>query len=146
VRRLLLLPALASALVVTAALFQSWFQATDAAAALYARKGLEVEPTAWAASAPHAAAILVMALIVAVAGVYAWQGHFIAWIAGAGAAVTGGLLAGVLQRTPPDPGAGTYLSPDQAYDSTIAPPGTMWWFVVAALSLTAWAMLSRPTA
>jgi hypothetical protein len=49
----------------------------------------------------------------------------------------------MLRMSPPDPGHGTFVTGDQAYDPTTVPLFAMGCFALAALELTAWAMIMR---
>jgi hypothetical protein len=142
VARLLLLPAAGGALAVVPLLFASWFAAGQTFAAVYGRNGVVLEPTAWNASSSLAAALVLLAALTAGAAVAAARGRFVAWTVGATSAVLGALLCLVLRASPPDPGA-VYVSPGAAYDPTTAPIAAMACFLVAAASLTAWALVTQ---
>ena len=90
------------------------------------------------------AALLVALALATVGTVLAiMRGRFVAWTVGVACASAAGLFALILRASPPDPGRDTYVTPGQAYDPTAIPVVAMGCFLLAAASLTVWALGAR---
>lgn len=141
---MLLIPALAGSLAVIPLLFLRWFEARESFVVLFgALDRYTLHPTGWEAFGGEDVAIAVLAAITFVAALAAARGMFVAWTAGAAAAVAGAVVAYVARGNPPAPGGGTYTSGDIALAPTPAAAVVIACFLVAVLSLTAWAVVNR---
>lgn len=140
----LLVLACAGALAGIPLLAFPWFEAGDTFAALHGdKRGVVLEPTAWEASAVYATLLVVLAVATVGAALAIMRGWFVGWTVGVGCAIAGGLVALILRAGPPDPGHDTYVTPGQAYDPTAIPVIAMGGFLLAAASLTVWALGAR---
>ena len=140
----LLFLACAGALAGIPMLFLTWFEAGDTFAVLHGDKpGVDLEPTAWEASAVYAVMLVVLAVATVGAALAIMRGRFVAWTVGVACAIGGGLIALFLRASPPDPGRDTYVTPGQAYDPTSIPVVVMGCFLLSAASLTVWALGAR---
>lgn len=140
----LLLVAAVASLATIPLLWLTWFDANANFLSLFGnRDGLLLHPSAWEAFPWLGVVVVALALTAIGSTLAVARGFFVLWTAGAAAAIAGALVSVMGRESPPSPGGGVYTSGALALEPTAAPLLMMGTFLLAATSLTVWALGAR---